>query len=148
MVSLSGHCSEITRGYYHRTSSKNVTPETLADMAHMERTPFVLRQFSDWMDDVGADNPLRGTEWTQYNRSTLDPQTRERWESALDAFFRTRSRSEIETEGRRRGINACVLAAGASTTLSREAQTTPDSAAPAAAARSAARARCRFSVPH
>jgi crotonobetainyl-CoA:carnitine CoA-transferase CaiB-like acyl-CoA transferase len=65
---------------------------------------------SDWMDDVGADNPLRDTEWSQYNRSTLDPQTRERWELALDAFFRTRSRSEIATEGRRRGINACVLA--------------------------------------
>jgi crotonobetainyl-CoA:carnitine CoA-transferase CaiB-like acyl-CoA transferase len=65
---------------------------------------------SDWMDEAGADNPLRGTDWTQYNRSTLDANTRERWEGALDAFFRTRSRKEMLSEGRRRGINACVLA--------------------------------------
>src|SRR5690606_24894673 len=65
---------------------------------------------SDWMDECGADNPLRGTDWLTYNRSTLDPAIRKRWESALEAFFSTRTKHEIRLEGRRRGINACALA--------------------------------------
>ncbi|MFM1885719.1 MAG: hypothetical protein RL026_876 [Pseudomonadota bacterium] len=65
---------------------------------------------SDWMDEVGIDNPLRGTDWLAYNRSTLDPAIRARWEIAIEAFFRTRSREQIRTEGRRRGINACAVA--------------------------------------
>ncbi|HET9862858.1 MAG TPA: CoA transferase [Steroidobacteraceae bacterium] len=65
---------------------------------------------SDWMDACGADNPLRGVDWNTYNRSTLDPATRERWEAAIAAFFRTRTRAEINDEGRRRGINATVIA--------------------------------------
>ena len=28
---------------------------------------------SDWMDECGLDNPLRGVDWIRYNRSTLDP---------------------------------------------------------------------------
>jgi crotonobetainyl-CoA:carnitine CoA-transferase CaiB-like acyl-CoA transferase len=68
---------------------------------------------SDWMDACGADNPLAGVDWTAYNRSTLDPATRERWESAIAAFFKTRTRAEIDGEGRRRGINATVVAAPA-----------------------------------
>ena len=27
---------------------------------------------SDWMDEAGLDNPLRGVDWLRYNRSTLD----------------------------------------------------------------------------
>jgi crotonobetainyl-CoA:carnitine CoA-transferase CaiB-like acyl-CoA transferase len=65
---------------------------------------------SDWMDETGARNPLRGTDWLRYNRSTLDAAIRSDWESAIADFFRTRTRAEILAEGRRRGINACVVA--------------------------------------
>jgi crotonobetainyl-CoA:carnitine CoA-transferase CaiB-like acyl-CoA transferase len=64
---------------------------------------------SDWIDAVGLPNPLRGTDWLRYNRSTLDPETRKTWEKAIADFFRTRTREQIRTEGRRRGINACVV---------------------------------------
>jgi crotonobetainyl-CoA:carnitine CoA-transferase CaiB-like acyl-CoA transferase len=65
---------------------------------------------SDWMDECGMDNPLRGVDWLNYNRSTLDASVRKVWETAIEAFFRTRTKHEIRTEGRRRGINACALA--------------------------------------
>jgi crotonobetainyl-CoA:carnitine CoA-transferase CaiB-like acyl-CoA transferase len=65
---------------------------------------------SDWMDETGARNPLRGTDWLRYNRSTLDPAIRADWEAAMADFFRTRTRAEIHGEGQRRGINACVVA--------------------------------------
>jgi crotonobetainyl-CoA:carnitine CoA-transferase CaiB-like acyl-CoA transferase len=65
---------------------------------------------SDWMDEVGADNPLRGVDWLRYNRSTLDATTRGIWERAIESFFRTRTRDEVKHDGRRRGINATVLA--------------------------------------
>ena len=68
---------------------------------------------SDWMDECGVDNPLRGVDWLKYNRSTLPAETRATWETAIEAFFRTRTRAEINTEGRRRAINATVLAAPA-----------------------------------
>ena len=68
---------------------------------------------SDWMDEAGVANPLRGVDWLRYNRSTLDPATRAEWEKAIAAFFRTRTRAEIRGEGRRRGINACVVEAPA-----------------------------------
>jgi crotonobetainyl-CoA:carnitine CoA-transferase CaiB-like acyl-CoA transferase len=45
----------------------------------------------------------------RYNRSTIDPATRACWEAAIAAFFRTRTRAQIRDEGRRRGINACVV---------------------------------------
>jgi crotonobetainyl-CoA:carnitine CoA-transferase CaiB-like acyl-CoA transferase len=66
---------------------------------------------SDWMDECGAHNPLRGVDWLRYNRSTLDPLVRKEWETAIAGFFRTRTRAEIRVEGRRRGINACVVEA-------------------------------------
>ena len=65
---------------------------------------------SDWMDEAGMDNPLRGVDWLSYNRSTLDAGTRKVWETAIEAFFRTRTRAQVRDEGRRRGINACVVA--------------------------------------
>jgi len=65
---------------------------------------------SDWLDEAALDNPLRGTDWSRYNRSTLDPQVRALWEHAIEAFFRTRTRRDISTEGRRRGIHATVIA--------------------------------------
>src|SRR5690606_21858608 len=58
---------------------------------------------------TGLPNPLRGVDWLHYDRSTLDADTRTTWERAIDAFFRTRTRAEIRTQGRRRGINACVV---------------------------------------
>jgi crotonobetainyl-CoA:carnitine CoA-transferase CaiB-like acyl-CoA transferase len=64
---------------------------------------------SDWMDAAGLDNPLAGVNWERYDRSTLDSETRARWEAAIEAFFKTRTRAEILEEGRRRGINATVI---------------------------------------
>jgi crotonobetainyl-CoA:carnitine CoA-transferase CaiB-like acyl-CoA transferase len=66
---------------------------------------------SDWIDESGLPNPLRDADWLGYNRSTLDATTRARWERAIAAFFRTRTREQIRGEGRRRGINACVVEA-------------------------------------
>lgn len=65
---------------------------------------------SDWIDEAGLPNPLQGVDWLSYNRSTLDPARRATWETAIEAFFRTRTKAEIAGEGRRRGINACVVA--------------------------------------
>ncbi len=63
---------------------------------------------SDWMDEVGMPNPLHGTDWLAYNRSTLPADTRAIWEAAIAAFFLSRTKAEIAAEGLRRGINACV----------------------------------------
>jgi len=68
---------------------------------------------SDWMDECGVPNPLAGVNWERYDRSALPADTRESWEAAIEAFFKTRSREEIAVEGRRRGINATVIAAPA-----------------------------------
>lgn len=65
---------------------------------------------SDWIDDVGLPNPMRGTDWLAYNRSTLDPAVRATWETAIAAFFKTRTKADLRTEGRRRGTNACAVA--------------------------------------
>lgn len=67
------------------------------------------KALSDWMDEKGVHNPLRETDWLRYDRSSLDPATRARWEDAIGAFFRTCSKSDIAVEGRRRGINATVV---------------------------------------
>ncbi len=67
------------------------------------------RGLSDWMDEVGVANPMQGQDWLAYNRSTLPAETRAEWESAMSAFFSTRTKHDIATEGRRRGINACVV---------------------------------------
>jgi crotonobetainyl-CoA:carnitine CoA-transferase CaiB-like acyl-CoA transferase len=72
---------------------------------------------SDWMNEVGARNPMRDVDWLQYNRSTLDPALRADWEAAMADFFSARSRAEVSEEGRRRGINACVLATPADVLL-------------------------------
>jgi len=65
---------------------------------------------SDWMDEVGVRNPMKDVDWLAYNRSTLPADVRQEWESAMDLFFRTRTRAQIATEGHARGINACVVA--------------------------------------
>lgn len=66
---------------------------------------------SEWIDEAGLDNPLREVDWLRYDRSTLPAARRAEWERAIDGFFRTRTRDEIRGEGRRRGINACVVEA-------------------------------------
>ena len=63
---------------------------------------------SDWMDEAGMPNPLHGTDWLAYNRSTLPAETRAVWEAAIAAFFLSRTKAEIASEGLRRGVNACV----------------------------------------
>jgi crotonobetainyl-CoA:carnitine CoA-transferase CaiB-like acyl-CoA transferase len=68
------------------------------------------KALSDWMDEAGIDNPMSDVDWLAYNRSTLPAETRQSWEAAMAAFFRTRTRAEITGEGRQRGINACVIA--------------------------------------
>ena len=65
---------------------------------------------SDWMDEAGVSNPLRGVDWLSYNRTALDAGLRVVWETAIEAFFRTRTKHDLLTEGRRRGINASVTA--------------------------------------
>jgi len=64
---------------------------------------------SDWMDEIAMPNPLHGTDWLAYNRSTLAAETRATWEAAIAAFLLSRTKQEIATEGLRRGINACVV---------------------------------------
>nr|WP_295663116.1 CoA transferase [Polymorphobacter sp.] len=64
---------------------------------------------SDWIDAAGLDNPLRGTDWLRYNRSTLPAETRAAWEAAIVAFLVTRTKADIAVEGHARGINACVV---------------------------------------
>lgn len=64
---------------------------------------------SDWMDEAGMPNPLQGVDWLSYNRSTLPAETRAVWEAAIAAFFLSRTKADIATEGLRRGINACVV---------------------------------------
>jgi crotonobetainyl-CoA:carnitine CoA-transferase CaiB-like acyl-CoA transferase len=68
---------------------------------------------SEWMDQIGLDNPMRGTDWVRYERASLEPAVRARWEAAMDAFFRSRTREDIASEGQRRGLNATVLASPA-----------------------------------
>jgi crotonobetainyl-CoA:carnitine CoA-transferase CaiB-like acyl-CoA transferase len=52
---------------------------------------------------------MRDVDWLAYNRSTLPAETRAVWQAAMAAFFASRTKAEIATEGRRRGINACVV---------------------------------------
>jgi crotonobetainyl-CoA:carnitine CoA-transferase CaiB-like acyl-CoA transferase len=66
---------------------------------------------SRWMDECGCDNPIREVDWLRYDRSALPAATRAIWEQAIANFFRARTKHEIATEGRRRGINASVAQA-------------------------------------
>lgn len=63
---------------------------------------------SKWMDEAGFDNPMRDVDWLSYDRGALPAPTRLSWEAAIDAFFRSRTKADIASEGRRRGINAAV----------------------------------------
>ena len=67
------------------------------------------KALSEWMDEAGIDNPMRDVDWLAYNRSTLPEETRDRWQAAMAQFFAKLTKHDIATEGRRRGINACVV---------------------------------------
>lgn len=67
------------------------------------------RALSDWMDERGATNPMRGVDWTSYDRSALPAETRAIWEAAIETFFRPLTKADVAGEGRRRGINATVV---------------------------------------
>jgi len=66
------------------------------------------KALSAWMNELGYENPMRAVDWDRYDRSALDPEVRKVWEAALAQFFADRSKQEIGSAGRRRGINAAV----------------------------------------
>jgi len=67
------------------------------------------RALSQWMDDDGIENPLREIQdWEKYDRSAVTPEQRAVREKAMGKFFLRHTKKELNTEGRRRGINACV----------------------------------------
>jgi crotonobetainyl-CoA:carnitine CoA-transferase CaiB-like acyl-CoA transferase len=67
------------------------------------------KALSQWMDEDGLDNPLREiNDWKKYDRSTVDPETRHRFEAAIEKFFLNHTKKEIAEEGLRRGIRAVV----------------------------------------
>lgn len=67
------------------------------------------KALSDWMDERGAENPMREVDWLRYDRSALPEDTRAVWEAAMAAFFKTLTKADIAIEGRRRGINATAV---------------------------------------
>jgi len=60
-ISLSGHCSEIARCFYYRNGETHMRmdPETMANITGMDATPWVLRQFGQWM--AGARDTIAAT---------------------------------------------------------------------------------------
>ncbi len=68
------------------------------------------RALSEWMDDDGIENPLRKIKnWNTYDRSAVTPEERADREEAMEKFFLSHTKKELEVEGRRRGINASVV---------------------------------------
>jgi crotonobetainyl-CoA:carnitine CoA-transferase CaiB-like acyl-CoA transferase len=62
-----------------------------------------------WIEDDGLENPLKSVkDWKKYDRSTVDPKTRQIFETAIARFFMNHTKKEIAEEGLRRGIRACV----------------------------------------
>jgi crotonobetainyl-CoA:carnitine CoA-transferase CaiB-like acyl-CoA transferase len=67
------------------------------------------RALSQWMDDDGMENPLREIrDWEKYDRSAVTAEQRAVREEAMEKFFLTHTKKELDKEGRRRGINATV----------------------------------------
>jgi crotonobetainyl-CoA:carnitine CoA-transferase CaiB-like acyl-CoA transferase len=68
------------------------------------------KALSDWMDELGYDNPIKDVDWEKFMVQDVTDAMRARWIPPLDAFFADRTRAEFATEGRRRGITATPLA--------------------------------------
>jgi crotonobetainyl-CoA:carnitine CoA-transferase CaiB-like acyl-CoA transferase len=65
------------------------------------------RALTKWLDDLNYENPLRGVDWDQHRPGPTGLPAA--WEPAIGAFFADRTRHEIDTEGRRRGLTATSL---------------------------------------
>lgn len=63
---------------------------------------------SQWMTDEDFENPMSDVDWETYDRSALDPAIRLQWESAIHQFFISKTKSDIKTEGEKRGIRATI----------------------------------------
>jgi crotonobetainyl-CoA:carnitine CoA-transferase CaiB-like acyl-CoA transferase len=68
------------------------------------------KALSDWMNELGYDNPIRDVDWDKFMVQDVTDAMRTQWIPRLDAFFADRTRAEFATEGRRRGITATPLA--------------------------------------
>jgi len=63
---------------------------------------------SRWMSEEGFENPMQEVDWETYDRSSLDADVRLEWESAMDRFFKSKTKKDIATEGAKRGIRATI----------------------------------------
>src|SRR5690606_15296110 len=63
---------------------------------------------SQWMSEEGFHNPMAEVDWERYDRSSLPAETRLEWEAAIDRFFKSKTKEDIRSEGKRRGIRATV----------------------------------------
>jgi crotonobetainyl-CoA:carnitine CoA-transferase CaiB-like acyl-CoA transferase len=73
------------------------------------------KALSDWMDELGYDNPIRDVDWDKFMVQDVTDAMRAAWIPKLDAFFADRTRAEFAAEGRRRGITATPLSEPAET---------------------------------
>ncbi|MBI5033325.1 MAG: CoA transferase [Chloroflexi bacterium] len=68
------------------------------------------RALSQWMDELGANNPLRAIEnWEKLNLAEITQERLDVMQVAIGAFFLSLTKREIAEEGLRRGINASVV---------------------------------------
>jgi len=63
---------------------------------------------SKWMNDEKYENPMVAVDWQSYDRSALDADTRLQWEAAIHKFFTSKTKHDIATEGKERGIRATI----------------------------------------
>ncbi|GAB1256384.1 CoA transferase [Aurantivibrio plasticivorans] len=63
---------------------------------------------SRWMTEEGYENPMADVNWDTYDRSALPADTRLIWETAIAAFFKSKTKAQIRNEGHQRGIRATV----------------------------------------
>jgi hypothetical protein len=62
-VSLSGHCSEMARCYYHpKPEKRKIDAGLLADLTTMDRVPFVLNAFAKWLAGAQPASEASGIE--------------------------------------------------------------------------------------
>jgi crotonobetainyl-CoA:carnitine CoA-transferase CaiB-like acyl-CoA transferase len=63
---------------------------------------------SNWMTEEGFENPMQEVDWELYDRSSLNADVRLEWESAMERFFKSKTKKQIATEGTKRGIRATI----------------------------------------